>query len=184
MNRYPALIGLLALVTLPSCQTQYETLSLDSPQSEIPVGSRIELHQPLNLYPGYSRSFIQSGHSEPFSNIDQRLPFCQFIRYEPPKALETLRVISPDEFRVTQSDQTTETGMFALSILVSTGSSGIKQTEDQLLSSTLTITSEKQPDIVSLKCSILDQPDLWNFVSVNQIKVVLGDIASIKISLP
>ena len=183
MIKYSTLISCLALMVLPSCQTQPKSLSLDSPQSKIPIGSRIELHQSLNLYPGYSRSFIQLGRSEPFANIDQRLPFCQFIRYEPPKALATLRVISPDEFRVTQSNQATETGMFSISIQVSTGS-GIKQNEDQLLSSTVKITSEKQPDIVTLKCSILAQPDHWNFVSVNQIKSVLGEIASIQISLP
>jgi hypothetical protein len=40
--------------------------------------------------------------------------------------------------------------------------------------------SEKQPQLVELKCAVYADPVLSNFVSVNEIQKTLGDIATLR----
>ena len=165
---------------LLSCQSTIYNDSFDSPQSKIPPASIIELHLSLSFTVGFSRSFIQFGQPVSLNNIDEREPYCQFIRYEPPAALETQRTVQPDDFIITHSTQTIENSLSGFSMKISIGSKGLGDRDDQTLSSILKLRSEKQAEIVKLKCSIFAQPDEWNYLSVNQIKGVLGHLATIK----
>lgn len=170
---------ILTIFALISCQTMKSSDPYDSPQSTISTGSMIELLQPLDFLPGYSRTFIQSGQPQTYSEVDQRLPYCQFYRYEPPSAVQTLRSIQPDLFKVTASSQTMEIGTTGVSIFASIGYSGRRDRDDYLLSSVMKLSSDLQPEIVELKCAVLDESDHWNFLSVNQIKATLGELVTI-----
>ena len=172
---------ILAIFALMSCQTMKSSDPYDSPQSTIPTGSMIELLQTLDFVPGFSRAFIQSGQPRTYAEVDQRLPYCQFYRYEPPSALQTLRILQPDLFKVITSSQTMELGTTGVSIFASIGSNSRRNRDkdDYLLSSVLKLSSDLQPEIVELKCAVLDESDHWNFLSVNQIKATLGELVTI-----
>lgn len=175
----------LSLVAvLSACQTYSTTVDKDSPSYTPPVGSIIELNQPISVYPGYSRSFIQFGIAVKSREVNQRYPWCQFRLYEPPEALETERSIQPDDFLVTQSNRRFEivasrpqllaTSILWLNMLDDAPS-------DQNLSSIMKIQSEKQPRVVEFKCSILTEPQIYNHVTINEMQQALGEVVTIHI---
>jgi hypothetical protein len=174
------LIGLLPFIVLTGCQ------SLNAPTQIPPTGSIIELTQPISVYPGYSRSFIQSGKAVKSAELNRRYPWCQFRLYEPPAALETERSIQPDRFVVTNSykmyesvaaipTQITSTMLFP-NIMENDGPSA------QDLSTIMKIESSAQPQVVEFKCSIFTDPVANKFLTINEMRSALGNV--VKIHLP
>jgi hypothetical protein len=182
MNRL-LLISLPIIVFLSACQTLDYPDSFDSPGSKIPVGSQIELLQPLTFQRGYSRSFIQFGIPITFNQLEERLPYCQFYRYEPPEDLQTVRRIEPDVFTVTRSYQGQDFAKWKSPVLAQVmplpGFMNDAGPSDMTLSSILKLESKKQPEIVELKCAVFAEPFKRNYVSVNEIRNTLGNVASI-----
>ncbi|MBC8212002.1 MAG: hypothetical protein H8E21_13150 [Gammaproteobacteria bacterium] len=172
------------LLVLSACQPLIYGDPFDAPTLKVPLGSLLQLHQALNFEPGYSRSFIQSGKALTYQQLEAYQPFCQFLRYEPPQALETLRTMQADTFRVTRSRQEEEVeGLSGFGVMISLGSIGLGDSRGlQKLSAVLKIKSESQPEIVELRCSVYDQPYQWNYLSVNQIKAILGSLVTLKLS--
>ena len=170
------------MLTLCACRSVVYSDPLDAPSGRVPVESQLQLHQQLYFQPGYSRSFIQSGKALTYQQLDRYQPFCQFYRYEPPQALETVRSLQPDTFRVTKSFLEIESGMPGFSVMISLGSLGMRNSHGlQNLSSVLKLESLVQPEIVELRCSDYNEPLHWNYLSVNQIKAVLGSIATLRL---
>mgnify|MGYP001147803401 CR=1 FL=1 len=171
------------MFVLSACRPVVYNDPLDVPGGRVPLESRVQLHQQLYFQPGYSRSFVQSGKALTYQQLDRYQPFCQFYRYEPPKDLETLRSLQPDTFRVTKSFHEIEFGMAGISVMISFGSIALSNSQGlQNLSSVLKLASPAQPEIVELRCSVYDEPLDWNYLSVNQIKAVLGNIATLELS--
>lgn len=181
MIKRSIVVGLLGVLSILSCRSIPPGDPYDNPRSKVPEGSSVQLHQALSFYPGYSRSFIQFGRAVTHEQIEEREPYCQFVRYEPPLALTTLRSMQVDEFIVTRSTKQKELAMAGISLLVSIGWKGLLERDDMYLSATMKLFSAKQPEVVELKCTVYAAPDPWNCLSVNQIKATLGSIATLKI---
>ncbi len=174
--------SLVAIFT--GCQTYNGSIDRNRPTYTPPVDSIIELHQPLSVYPGYSRSFIQFGKALKASELNQRYPWCQFRLYEPASALETERSIQPDRFLVTQSNRRMENvasnpRVLASSILLINMLDD--DPSDQYLSSIMRIQSETQPQVFEFKCSIYTEPRIYNYVTINEMQQALGDVATIRL---
>lgn len=182
MQNISFLFRLSLVALLSACQTYNTSVDKDSPAYTLPVGSIIELNQPINVYSGYSRSFIQFGEAVKSREVNQRYPWCQFRLYEPPEALETKRSILADKFLVTQSNRRFEIVASRPQLLASSMllfNMLDDDPSDQNLSSIMKIQSEKQPQVVEFKCSIFTEPQINNYLSISEMQQALGDIVTI-----
>ncbi len=185
MNRILLLIT-FSITLLTGCQSLNYIPDYNSPISKPPVGTIIQLNQALTFYPGSSRTYVQNGLAKQFNDIDERSPWCQFYRYEPPAALETMRTVEPDSFRVTSSTQSVE--IVAIPAVASFASTIIlpdmfeRNVNERTLSTVMKIESTRQPEIVEFKCAVFNEPFQYNFVSVTQIMQTVGDVVTLKLN--
>ncbi len=181
MIQYRILI-IFALLLPGGCQLLNSQVDFDSPNSKPPVGTILKLNQPLSFYPGSSRSYIQDGRAKTFKDIDERSPWCQFYRYEPPAALQTVRTVEPDSFRVISSTQSMELVGIHPELKFTAGlilpDMYDDDTHEKTLSTVMKVKSEKQPEIVEFKCAVFNDPFRQNFVSVHQIQQTLGEVVT------
>ncbi len=175
------IITLGSLLFLLGCQS----LGINSKppsQIRIPVGSTITLNQPLKFQIGYSRSFIQFGKPVQSKELRERYPYCQFYRYEHPDDLETERSLQPDTFTVTRSYRAMDylQSGSGLNPFTSQGEAG-GPPDDNVLGNIMKINSAQQPEIVELKCAVLTEPTLQNYLTTAEIEEVLGSTVTISV---
>ncbi len=182
MNLLFFIIAIIPFIA--GCQSLNQPANFDSPRSKPAVGTSVQLNQTLTFLPGTSRTYIQNGQKQTFSGIDEREPWCQFYRYEPAAALQTIRTVQPDSFIVKHSSQKMELVELepvkvAASMLI-IPSMLDHDVNARTLSTIMKIRSYKQPEIVELKCAVFDDPFHGNFVSVSQIIKTLGSVVTLK----
>ncbi len=173
------IIALVLTFWLTGCQSLSLTPK-ESSELRVPVGSSITLNEPLAFEIGYSRSFIQFGKPIRANELRKYYPYCQFYRYEHPDELQSERTMKPDTFRVTRSYRAMD--------FLSSGSGGILfdptnrsggPPDDNILGNIMKLKSIQQPEIVELKCAVLTEPSLSNYLTVAEIKEVLGTLVTI-----
>lgn len=183
-------IVLALLLPLGGCQYNnyvYETPN-DEPWSVPAKGTVVELTQALTFSPGSSRVYIQDGIVSNRSGITEYRPWCQFYLYESQDDMKHSRSIEPDRFTVTRSSQNVglveaaplELAAVGIGVGAGYGTSYMYARDDagpQPLTTTMRLSSDKQPQVHELICSVSDDMRRANFVSINKIKATLGDIA-------
>lgn len=116
-------------------------------------------------------------------------PWCQFYLFESREAMKKPRTIAADQFIVTQSSQRAEFALSAVSrfdVAASGASFTLARTRNggdagfKSMATTLKLHSDKQPQLVELKCTVYANPFHYNFVSVNKIQEILAPIASLQ----
>lgn len=108
-----------------------------------------------------------------------------FFLHEPRKATKQRRIIEPEQFAVIRSFQRMDAGLYVLAkpIQVASNSfmfSGNGNSGPKSMMTIMKLQSEKQPQLVELKCAVYADPVLSNFVSLNEIQKTLGDIATLR----
>jgi len=173
------IVALIFPLFLLGCQS-LGTGSNAPSKFRIPVGSSITLNEPLKFQIGYSRSFIQFGKPIRPSELRKRYPYCQFYRYEHPDELQAVRSLQPDTFRVTRSYRAMDylqSGSGQNPFATDNSSSG--PPDDNVLGNIMKIQSVQQPEIVELKCAVLTEPALSNYLTVTEIREALGETVTI-----
>lgn len=174
---------LSAWMLLTACVSLTDEQFLNSPFQVPPVGSQIQLHQQLNVEPGYSRAFIQAGEITIPGNLKIRDPYCQFYRLEPPEALLTRRVIKADQFQVIRAYQSTDIAIWKPQKLAQLSPSMGFIIDDSpssmTLSTVMKLESARQPEVIELKCAIFTDPFSENFLSIKEIQSTLGTVATL-----
>ncbi len=182
MKRIKFLPGLILLL-LSGCQTMSYEDFYDDPTSVPPVGTIVRLNQPLTFQRGSSRSYIQDGEAKPFKSVHSLEPSCMFYLFEPYEAMGSVRTIEPDNFIVTHSAQWIDIAGMQPSVYafssIAIGNMFYDGVSAQNLSTTMKLQSDRQPQVVELKCTVFDDPFYSNFVSVNQIVETLGDVVTL-----
>lgn len=154
-----------------------------SPFYQVPVGSQIILHQPLEIRPGHTRVFIQRGEVTRFKDLDQYWPHCNFeVRY----LLQEPQQIVPDRFTVerVQQGQTEIVGrphvqVAALNLLAFSRDGGGPPSVARYYD--LWLSSEQQPDVMRLRCfDAMDDLPRANLPRYRDIEATLGAIATIE----
>ena len=177
---FPLLVMILTLTACQSIPRGY-----DSPQSLPPVGSIIELNQPLTVPSNSTRVYIQDGSTRNFDNVDIHYPSCHFFLHQHPRDLDRPRTIQADRFTIIESYTWEEvflaSNKVSASMTVSMADGDGTATQWNL-STIMKLQSEKQPQVVRLKCSIFDYPDHFNYLSVEQIIKALGNIATLHLN--
>ncbi|MGD8587573.1 MAG: hypothetical protein PVG22_01950 [Chromatiales bacterium] len=145
-----------------------------------PVGTLVELKQPLTVRPGRARVFLQGGRFG--QAINQFEPNCNFV-------IRTLseqpQVIKPDTFLVVRVQRVTEevvqltrpirvAGLGALALDSSGGYSMVTRGVH------LWFGSDTQPEVMRMTCrGGFDDPWRAKLPSIDQIRAVLGAYASL-----
>lgn len=145
-----------------------------------PVGTRIELQNPLTVAPGRTRVFLQRGKTR--QGVDQYLPNCNF---EIRKLSEQPQVISPETFLVVKVQRVTEevVQLTRPVVVAGIGLAGMDADSGQPMivrGVHLWIGSDTQPDVMRMTCrGAFD--DAWRaqLPSIDEMREALGDYASL-----
>jgi len=178
-------ISLAISFLISGCQTLSEPVDFSHPKSKPPVGTIVQLNEKLTFQTGTSRSYIQHGKFKEFKGIEDREPWCMFYRYEPRAALKSERSVEPDNFTVTSSLQRAEM-VSAKPFFISTFNMILPamlesdNSNSATLTTTMKIKSDKQPEVVELRCGVFNESFSENYVSVNKILETLGNIVTLK----
>ncbi len=173
------LVASLALI-LAGCQSMGSGSSTNAKPLLVPVGSSITVNQPLLFDIGYSRSFIQFGKPVRVTELRKRYPYCRFYRYEHPDEMQSERSLQPDSFEVTRSYRAMDLPLTGGSgFIFGSDAAGNGPPDDNTHNSILKIQSDNQPEIVELRCAVLTEPSISNYLTIDEIQQVLGEVVSI-----
>jgi hypothetical protein len=171
---------LLVGALLAGCQTT-DKVPGGSPRVDWRDIKTLRLHQPLTVYPGVSRAFLQDGQLLREGEVDQRRTWCQFRLYEPQSAMQSARLIDPDEFKVTQASH--GPGSWGLSL--GFGSLGVGLWDLDASSRTLTnrlkVESTSQPQVFEFECLVFDQPRITNFPTLDSMRESVGGLLTFEL---
>lgn len=125
---------------------------------KIPAGSRLVLHESLNIPAGKAHVVIQSGRIIPGAN--QYAVNCEFqVRTLGPGQ------VNPDTFTITRAERSRE---------------WISQPNILRFYRVLHLQSAVQPDVLKLVCQDWDGPLIGRDISVPEMRAALGDIITLE----
>ncbi len=155
----------------------------DSPYFLIPAGSTLVLHQDIAVTPPGAVVYIQDGRVKNYGAITRYYPHCLLTVVKPAAATQT---VHPGKFLIYRSRVETDP--------VNSGAGpagnqdialgGVTQ-NPQIYETKLYLRSSSQPEVRRLTCQQLgDSASDGNYVSVRQIRKVLGALASLRLAPP
>jgi len=147
----------VTVIALSACQGAAEYAQALA-ESSVPVGSRLILNQSLSIPSDTAHVRLQSGEIRSAGAIKQYYPNCNFrlrTRTDAPQKLE------PDTFIIFK---------------VEYGKDIVAGDNVQRYYSEMHLRSEKQPNVFMLACQQWNKPPDSSYVTVDQIRVVLGEI--------
>lgn len=175
--------SLLLVVTallLAACQ-QAPVRDERSPYSRIPVGSRIELHQGLDVPRGEARVFLQEGKVRAKSRLNRYYPHCNF---EVREVSQGATRIEPGTFLVTQVTEGAEMVVRRQGPLRRVGFSADGDSPSMITRFVYHwLGSESQPGVLRLTChGGFADPHEAQFPGVGEIRKVLGGLATVHLA--
>lgn len=158
--------------------------SPDSPLTPVPVESRLVLNRPLHIPPGTVSLWFQKGKQMPPNNLDRYYPHCKF---ETLQMQDSEKTVEPDTFVIHKVVRWEDYAMQPVQLASSRISAGIGghinggapgpiNTATEMF-----LRSERQPDVYRLICSQWEDPSEANHVTINQIRLALGDTFSLQL---
>jgi hypothetical protein len=145
---------LLATGLLTGCQTTSSTTNTDSVWYVLPTGSKLVLHQDLEIPAGQAHTIVQNARAG--TSAFKLEVMCRF-------EVEQLgpRTIHPDTFLITE---------------VAQGREWVNEPSTMLFYKDLHLRSEQQPAILPLRCGYTYDPLLGRPVTIEQIRETLGRV--------
>ena len=169
---------ILLALSLISC---HMSVSVYSQPSVIPIGSILSLNKKLHIPPGKTGVYIQAGQVMARTALNEYLPNCRF-------EVNTLNnteftVVNEDEFEVYKVMYESElvssnTVMYASLDKTAYGVSAMAD----IRTTEFYIKSEKQPDVLRLRCGHWEDPTDAFHLTYDQVKQALGDLVTIKLA--
>lgn len=170
---------LLVVIVFGGCQS-YSQPSPDSWQSRPQIGSKVILHQDLEVPLGLSRVYMQLGEVRAHNDVNEQKPYCYFYLRRPREELDDPMVIATDEFTIQNVFRRRvavliEQQRFAFMVtgMFDAGSS------QHTMATYTEIYSPHQLQVTRLVCAVWDDPMEHNYVSLAETITALGDIATI-----
>lgn len=183
------LLVFLSAVLLSACQTDTSRYPDSSPFKPVPVGSILELHQPITIPADKLAVYLQGGKVRPFSEVDVTRAHCKFQLY---RLSDRERTVHPDRFRITkvQHEETHSVswpgiqyaaGRVGIGINVRIGSSGGDSDSPSVRAfvTQMRLQSANQPEVFRLSCGHVDDPGS-HFLSIEQIRKTLGEVFTLR----
>ena len=179
---------LLVLLTLAltACQTSAE-FPVTSPYFQIPIGSRLVLHQPIEIPPNAATVRLQFGKIVSRAHTQEFEPVCVF---ESKLVGEAAQRIAPDSFEITRvrRDSSMLSAQAAPSSgLIKTFWRGDVGSSRQYYKTEMSLRSTKQPQILYMTCQYAWEPGLGSFddprpLTIAEIRQALGDYFSLRLA--
>jgi len=171
--RIPALLALSLLLCACQSLPGYSYPTGPTPQ---PVLTSVTLNQALRIAPDHASVHIQRGTARPYANAGEYLPHCIF----------ELRTVSPVE-RTVQPETFTVTGirrdryMAGLDGLMLAQATAFGGDYNPVMSTTtISLHSDRQPDVFRLSCQQLDEPFRAHHVTVAEMQRALGEVITLR----
>jgi hypothetical protein len=149
----------------------------------LPVGTLVKVNEELTVPAGWARVFLQRGETVSYGDVDRYHPSCDFELHT---VDETPQSIKPGSFTVIDVRPRTEEVVryrpvqYASRWLLAYGGGGSGGQYMIMHTVRMTLESEEQPGMYMLTCrGALDDPPSALEVSINEMRVALGDKASI-----
>ena len=175
----------IVVTFLTACQTMAYEGNEDSPYYKVPIGSKLILHQDIEIPPHLAGIYLQGGKILPLAQVNQYYPHCKFEVF---KLKDTPQPIKADEFSIkkvvqemTHSVSTGRLQLAAVSIGVGIHI-GLDDDSSPLQTyvTRLDLHSEKQPDVFRLSCGLWAYPPKGQHVTIREIRQVLGEVFTLQ----
>jgi len=183
-------ILLLMMLLLGACQPAYldGRPNPQSPYFDIPSGSELVLHEPLEVIPRSDRVYLQKGRALPWHEVDRYAAYCAFaLEYAEPARGE----IAADRFTVLESNtrylfrlaRAEPLRLASAGALLRTASRSDDDGIDdyQVQATELVLHSDSQPRVKRLICANWRLPQGAPSVTLNSIAEALGERASLRV---
>lgn len=169
--RYLFLVSLATL--LAACQAgsgyQYPTGPVPEPQL-----TQVTLHTEFRIRPDRASEYIQYGEVIPYNQVSEYYPHCMFgLR----TVSDATRIVKPDTFSVTGIHRDRYMTWLKGLMLASDGGGDYNMV---MSTTTITLQSPRQPQVLRLACQQLDDPYLARHVDIDQIRKTLGDLFTLE----
>lgn len=170
-------LALFAIVPLlVGCQS-LPGYSYPTGPTPMPVVTSVILNQELHIRPDYASVYIQSGKARATNSAGEYHPHCILeLRTLSPSA----RTVQPDTFTVTGI--TRDRNMTSLDglMLAQAMASGGGDINPVMSTTTISLHSDRQPDVFRLNCQQLDEPFHAHHVSMAEMQEALGDVMTLR----
>jgi len=171
--RIPALLA--ATLLLGACQstTGYRFPLGSTPK---PALTSVTLNRALSIRPNYASVYIQSGQVRSTNTAAEYSPHCIFELHS---VAPVARTVQPDSFTVTGIHRDRfmagRDGLMVAGLALGGG-----DYNPVMSTTTLSLHSDRQPEVFRLRCQQLDEPYWAHHVSVADMQQALGDIMTLQ----
>ncbi len=173
---------LICTVLLVSCQPAYlkdGRPNENSPYFEIPVDSKLVLHQMLTV-PAYGRNvFFQRGQVRLFYYVNEFIDYCALTVYAQKQVPQTIK---PDTFVVTKVYREYLYQLADASVIVAQAFQDKDGDTWHVLATQMELQAKNQPDVIRLTCAAWGVPQDISNVTVAGIRRSLGEIATLELA--
>ena len=173
---------LICAVFLVSCQPAYlkdGRPNENSPYFEIPVDSKVVLHQALTV-PAYARNvFFQRGRVRPFYYVNEFIDYCALTVYAQKQVPQTIK---PDTFVVTKVYREYLYQLADASLIVAQTFQDKDGETWHVLATQMELQAKNQPDVIRLTCAAWGLPQDISNVTLAGIRKSLGEIATLELA--
>ena len=165
----------LLAVTLSLCACQSATgFRYPTGPTPEPVVTSVTLNQELHIHADYASVYIQSGQARATNSAGEYHPHCILeVRTLAP----VQRTIHPDTFIVTGIRR--DRFMTGLEGLMLASGAAAATSNPVMSTTTLSLHSDRQPDVFRLSCQQLDEPFWAHHVSLAEMQQALGDVITL-----
>jgi hypothetical protein len=173
------LIPTAAMLALIACQGSYRVIDRGPlPQS----GTRIVLNSMLTIQPNSARVIIQNGEIKSKPNL--YVPWCTFFVHRPRAGMNQAFEIQADDFLVDKSyrrhDYSAAVGSAPIQVATVTWDPEDGSEQSSITQSVyFEVSSDSQPQVRRIVCSIFADQTMYAYPSVEEIKTALGNVATI-----
>jgi hypothetical protein len=189
------ILSVVALVAAVSACQRIVPAGDQSPRFALPPDSVLELHRTVEVPRGQYNAYIQYG--EVSAAVESRYESYCYLRVMRSKsALANPFTIEPGEFRLVGKDLRKDNiagyghgirvgGVWVASAVTPVRLTGVFMDSadggsNRYLNTVMALESATQPEVSSLVCGVFADPSLGRHLSLEQIRAVLGDVATIR----
>ncbi|MFQ5936864.1 MAG: hypothetical protein ACE5LB_10695 [Acidiferrobacterales bacterium] len=174
MNR---LLLVAVLSTLSACQSLHlqGRQGEDSPNFQIPAGSKLVLHQDLAIPAPVGATYLQHGRAGAFHEINEFVPYC-LLEQRPSEG--TTKTVRAGEFVIATVRQEFRFAGAGARQLVAAGQS-FQPTH--VVATVLELRSDSAPHSLYLSCAHWGMPQSMSHLTLRDIRDALGDVASLEL---
>jgi len=169
--RNPALLAVVLLLCACQSTTGFRYQTAPTPE---PVLTSVTLNEDFRIRPDRASEYIQYGEIRPYDKISEYYPHCIF---ELRTVAASERTVQPETFTVTGIHRDRFMASLDGLLLASSGGGDYNMV---MSTTTISLHSDRQPDVFRLSCRQLEEPFRARHVTLAQMQQALGDMFTLR----